>query len=106
MADWVRPTMSAAAENAVGDEIEDILPHQGVSAGEDQIGERLSEAGDLIQKGKALLPGELAGIRLRLSLGPAVLAGEQAGPGYLPDDDEGSLSKVKGRHAFKLPFQS
>ncbi len=80
--------------DAVGRQLVEVLALEAVSPGEHQHRVGPVVAGQLVHQVLALGGGELAGSGLVLGVGPAVLAHQSAGPGHLPDDDEGLLGQV------------
>ncbi len=67
---------------AVGRQLKDVVPQQGLAAGHDH--HRLAHGGQVVKQGKALGGSELAGIRPGPRRGPAMETGQVAAPGSLP----------------------
>ena len=77
----------------VADQLEDVLALQRVAAGEDEDGH--AHRGDLVDQRLPLGVGQLVGVGDGLGGGAAVLAGQVAGLGDLPDGEEGGFVKVQ-----------
>ena len=83
-----------AQRDGVIDQAEHVRPEQAVTAGEheDRVGP--PEAGHLLDQRVALRRAQLPRRRLRGRAGPAVPAGQQAGPGRLPEHEHRTLVEV------------
>lgn len=79
---------------AVSDEFVQIRALEGVAAGDHEQGGGLPEGGHLVQQVLGSGGVQFARITVGDGLGAAVQAGQRAGPGGLPDDDEGPLARV------------
>ena len=83
-----------AGVGATAGDVEHVGPHQRIAAGEDE--HRGSEFAQLIDKGECLDLVEFVAMPFRLGLGAAMAAGERAGAGDLPEDEEGSFGEGVG----------
>ena len=81
---------------SVGHELLEVGAAERVAPRQDQDRRGIAERGHAVDQATALLGRQLARIAMGHRLGPAVDAGERAGPGRLPDDDEGSLLERTG----------
>ena len=71
----------------VPDEDEEVGPVQGIAAGQHEEGR--TQGRHLIDDGQSLIRRELEGVAVGSGTRPAMPAGQSAGPGRLPDDEEG-----------------
>lgn len=69
----------------IGDELKDVLAHQGLSPGEND--DRVAGFRKGVDQGLGLVGSKLAGIGLFMGLGPTMLAGKIAGSGDLPGNE-------------------
>ena len=80
------PRLNASAGAPWGGE---LRAQQRITAGEDE--HRRPQLGELADEAAGLLAIEFIGMAVRLRLGPAVPAGEGAGPGDFPKDQKRTL---------------
>ncbi|MPL61275.1 hypothetical protein SDC9_06845 [bioreactor metagenome] len=69
----------------IGHQLVHVGPHHGVAAGKDDDG--LAHLREGIDESLGFFRRKLAGVRLRVGLGTAVLAGQVAGAGHFPGDE-------------------
>ena len=77
------------------DQVEHVRAKEAVTPGQHENGIGAAEAGDLIDHIETLGSGELTGQGSLGGTGPAVLAGQQASAGDLPEDEHRSLPEVQ-----------
>ena len=87
----------------IGHQFVDVRPHHRIAAGEDDDG--IAHLRKRVDERLGLVRGQLAGIRLWVGLGPAVLAGQVAGAGHFPGDqtaDRAAVFQNAGGHARRI----
>ena len=87
-------TMRWPSSGAVGRQVEDVVPEQGLTAGEDD--HHLAHGGQVVQEPEAFLRSQLPGIRPGARRGPAMETGQVAAPGHLPGQE------AEGRDVFRF----
>ena len=85
---------AVAQAGAVSRQVEDVVPQQGLAAGQDH--HHLPQAGQVVQELFPLRGGQLIGIRPGPRRGPAVETGQVAAPGHLPGQE------AEGRDFFRF----
>jgi len=85
--------------DSVIDQLPEVRPLEGIPSGQDHVGGGTPEAYEGVEKPASFGGGELAGIATRDGLGPAVAAGQVAGPRQFPVDPSRRVGEdVGGAH--------
>ena len=85
----------------MGDEFGQVGPLEGVATGQYDEGAGRAECGQVIEQGLALRGTEFQRVAGADGIGPTVGTDQLAGPGHLPDNDEGPLGGVMVQQAHR-----